>query len=180
MPRGCVKNKDRRSTSRGRQEGWDGEDRQSREMPWDNRIRNTVAGSKRSVFLVSLTLIIASRQSLFPHFLHPFVVFSSNLSLRFPSQRSPIRILEGNEGITSNYKKLSADQIRDGGVLITTQKSGLDQLKRGPLVASYPVNSFSRYVREDSTFLLYPFDRVHRTMRCPFNFARLRSALGID
>lgn len=152
-------------------------------MPWDNRIRNTVAGSKRSVFLVPLALIIASRQSLFSHFLHPFAVFSSNLSLRSLSSSpssilAPIRILEGNEGITSNYKKLSADQIQDGGVLITTQKSGLDQLKRGPLVASYPVNSFSRYAREVS--LLHPFDRAHRTMRCPFNFARLWSALGID
>lgn len=33
-------------------------------------------------------------------------------------------------GITSNYKKLSADQIRYVGVLITTQKSGLDQSER--------------------------------------------------
>lgn len=144
----------------------DGKDRRSREMPWDNRIRNTVARSKRSLFLIPLALIIASCQSLFPHFLHPSAVFSSNLSLLFPPQRnpvSPIRVLEGNGGITSNYKKLSADQIRDGGVLITTQKSGLDQLERGPLPS--PVNSFSRYAREDSAFFLYPFDRARRTVR---------------
>lgn len=117
-----------------------------REMPWDNRIRNTVAGSKRSLFLVALALIIASRQSLFPHFLHPSAVFSSNLSLLLPPStfHLSIRIHEGNEGITSNYKKLSADQIRDGGVLITTQKSGLDQLEQGPLPAPRHVNSFSR------------------------------------
>jgi len=131
-------------------------------MPWDNRIRNTVAGSKRSLFLIPLALIIVSRQSLFSHFLRPSAVFSSNLSLlSSPSQQYSIfliRIHEGNEGITSNYKKLSADQIRDGGVLITTQKSGLDQLEQGPVSAPYPVNSFSRYAREDSAFFLYPFD----------------------
>jgi len=55
--------------------------------------------------------------SLFPF----FCGFLFQLVSALPSQRSisPIRIHEGNKSITSNYKKLSADQIRDSGVLIT-------------------------------------------------------------
>lgn len=100
---------------------------------WDNRIRNTVSGSRRSFIPFALTAGSRQRSSplcvpprLSPTFrdflLRALVPPSSLLSL--PSLHS-----RSNEGITSNYKKLSADQIRDGGVLITTQKSGLAQLE---------------------------------------------------
>lgn len=105
-----------------------------REMPWDNRIRNTVSDSRRSFIPFALTAASRQRTSLCsPSFFHPSVSLPALVPpsplLSFLLPPSPHLHSRNNEGITSNYKKLSADQIRDGGVLITTQKRGLAQLE---------------------------------------------------
>lgn len=115
----------------------------------DNRIRNSRLGRLVPDSL-SYFLVVPRRPPL-PPYTHPMSVHLQPLSFRrflrlgFPPSVRFLRppstrnISVGgwtrrNEGITSNYKKLSADQIRYAGVLITTP----DQLETKRPSDSFP------------------------------------------
>ena len=134
-----------------------GETRGERErpvQPEDNRIRNSrlgrlVATALRSYFLPIPPAATPSQPRSSALFLRALFLRFAFLPTGNPFPSPPLfsgRRTGTRGGITSNYKKLSADQIRwRGGVLITTQKSGLDQL--GTRLLSPAVNSFPSLVR---------------------------------
>lgn len=128
-------------------------------QPEDNRIRNSRLGRLVATALRSYFLPIPRRPPPSqPHSSALFLraLFYDSLSLADWKSLPPHLLSPGRGGITSNYKKLSADQIRwRGGVLITTQKSGLDQL--GTRLLSPAVNSFPSLVRGCTPFFLPSF-----------------------